>query len=60
VAFARNGYLADSLKGVVYLFKTNSNKPIWSHPTGMVLNGLVISEDGKYIAAAGRDTNVYL
>ena len=60
VAFARNGYLAASLKGVVYLFKTNSNKPIWSHPTGMVLNGLVISEDGKYIAAAGRDTNVYL
>lgn len=60
VAFSRNGYLAASLKGVVYLFKSDSNKPAWSYPTGMVLNGLVISEDGKYIAAAGRDTNVYL
>ena len=60
IAFSRNGYLAASLKGVVYLFKTDSNQPIWSYPTGMVLNGLVISEDGKYIAAAGRDTNVYL
>jgi len=60
VVFSRNGYLAASLKGVVYLFRVDSNQPIWSYPTGMVLNGLVISEDGKYIAAAGRDTNVYL
>jgi len=60
VAFSKNGYLAASSKGVVYLFRTDSNQPIWSYPTGMVLNGLVISEDGKYIAAAGRDTNVYL
>lgn len=59
-AFSKNGYLAASSKGVVYLFKSDSNKPIWSYPTGMVLNGLVISEDGKYLAAAGRDTNVYL
>ncbi len=58
--FSKNGYLAVSSKGVVYLFKSDSNKPIWSYPTGMVLNGLVISQDGKYIAAAGRDTNVYL
>lgn len=60
VAFSQNGYLAASSKGVVYLFKTDRNQPIWSYPTGMVLNGLAISEDGKYIAAAGRDTNVYL
>jgi len=60
VAFADNGYLAASLKGVVYLFNSGSSTPNWSYPTGMVLNGLVISEDGKYIAAAGRDTNVYL
>ena len=60
VSFSRNGYLAASLKGVVFLFKIEEGKPIWSSPTGMVLNDLAISEDAKYIAAGGRDTNVYL
>ncbi len=59
VALSKNGYLAAALKGTVYLFKTDSNKPLWSYPTTMVLNGLVISDDGQYLAAAGRDTNVY-
>jgi len=59
VVFSKNGDLAASLKGTVYLFKINSNKPVWNYSTPMVLNGLVISEDGRYLAAAGRDTNVY-
>jgi WD40 repeat protein len=59
VDFSDNGYLAASLKGVVFLFKIDSNKPLWSYPTGMVLNKLVMSHDGNYIAAGGRDTNVY-
>ena len=60
VSFSKNGYLAVSLRGQVFLFKTDQGEPIWSSPTGMVLNGLAISEDAKYIAAGGRDTNVYL
>jgi len=60
VSFSKNGYLAASLKGVVFLFKIERGEPIWSSPTGMVLNGLAISEDAEYIAAGGRDTNVYL
>lgn len=60
VSFSGNDYLAASLKGVVFLFKVEENVPIWSSPTGMVLNGLAISEDAEFIAAAGRDTNVYL
>jgi|GEM_PF-3324496 len=59
VVFSGNGYLAASLKGVVFLFKKDSNNPLWSYPTGMVLNSLAISDDGNYIAAGGRDTNVY-
>ncbi len=60
VSFSKNGYLSVSLRGQVFLFKTDQGEPIWSSPTGMVLNGLAISEDAKYIAAGGRDTNVYL
>ena len=60
VAFSANGELAASLKGVVFLFKPDSNRPIWSAPTGAVLNGLAISADGEYLAAGGRDTYVYL
>lgn len=59
VSFSDNGYLAVSLKGVVFLFDINRDKPIWSFPTGAVLNGLAISGDAKYIAAGGRDTYVY-
>ena len=59
IAFSNNGFLAASLQGTVYLFDIKNNQPIWSSPTGMVLNGLAISDDAEYIAAAGRDTNVY-
>lgn len=60
IAFSGNDYLAVSLKGVVFLFDTKSENPIWSYPTGVVLNGLAISDDGKFIVAGGRDTYVYL
>jgi len=60
VALSQNGYIAASLKGIVYFFKINDDEPIWSHDIGMTLNGLEISGDGKYIAAGGRDTYVYL
>lgn len=60
VAFSHNGYLAASLKGVMFLFKVDNNNPIWSSPTGAVLNGMAISKDGQYIVAGGRDTYVYL
>ena len=59
VAFANNGHLATSLKGVVFLFKTDSNQPIWSSSTNAVLNGLAISDNGEFIVAGGRDTYVY-
>jgi len=59
VAFSNNGYLVAGLKGVVYLFKTDSNMPVWQHNIGMTLNGVVISQDAKYIAAGGMDTKVY-
>lgn len=60
VAFSGNDYIAASLEGQVFLFKTDSNKPIWKYDIGMTLEGLVISADGKYIAAGGHDTKVYL
>jgi len=60
ISFSGNDHLAVSLKGVVFLFDTKSENPIWSYPTGAVLNGLAISDDGKFIAAGGRDTYVYL
>jgi len=59
-AFSNNGYLAASLKGVVFLFKIESGELIWSFPTNAVLNGLAISENSELIAAGGRDTYVYL
>ena len=60
VAFSQNYYIAASLKGQVFLFKTDNNQPIWKHDIGMTLRGLVISDDGQYIAAGGHDTKVYL
>ena len=60
VAFSKNDYLAASLKGQVFLFKTDNNQPFWKHDIGMTLRGLVISDDGQYIAAGGHDTKVYL
>ena len=60
VVFSKNDCLAASLKGQVFLFKTDNNQPIWKHDIGMTLRGLVISDDGQYIAAGGHGTKVYL
>lgn len=60
VAFADNGYLVTALEKEVFLFKTASNQPIWQYDVGMGLEGLNISDDGKYISAGGHNTKVYL
>jgi len=60
IAFSDNGYIVASLGKQVFLFQTDSNEPIWQYDIGMAFNGLVISDDGKYIAAGGHDTKVYL
>lgn len=60
VAFSDNGYLAAALEKQVYLFKTEGNQPLWQHDVGMGLEGLNISDNGKYISAGGHNTKVYL
>ncbi len=40
--------------GNIYLFSVDSPNPLWVYPTADVIWSVAISQDGDFIAAAGR------
>lgn len=55
ISYDGNYIVAGSSNNLVYLFNVSSSTPLWSFNTGSMVEKVVISSDGEYIAAGSHE-----